>query len=132
MFQLTLVTPDHTIVKMAELAEITLPAFSGELNILPGHTPLMTTLSTGRLSYRLQSGEVNEFVLAWGYCQVTDDEVLVLAENLHAKSDIDKTKVLNQIKQWDDRLQSEALDDETYNKFLKETAHLRAQSDFSN
>lgn len=132
MFQLTLVTPDHTVVKKAELVEITLPAFNGELNILPGHTPLMTTLTTGRISYRLQSGEANEFVVAWGYCQVTDDEVLVLAENLLAKNQIDKVAVLNKLKNWDDRLQSEVLDDENYKKFLNETSHLRSQLEFSN
>lgn len=132
MFHLTLVTPDQTIVKKAELAEITLPAFSGELNILPGHTPLMTTLTTGRISFRLQSGEFGEYLLAWGYCQVTDDEVLVLAENLLAKHEVDKTSVLNKIKNWDDRLQSEVLDDESYKNFLTETAHLRSQLEFSN
>ena len=130
MFQLTLVTPEKTIAKALELAEITLPAHSGELNILPGHTPLMTTLTAGRIAYRLNNGETHEFVLAWGYCQVTDGQVLVLAENVKSAHELDRQEILSQIKTWDDRLQKESMDDEQYQSYLKAMVELRSQADF--
>lgn len=130
MFKLTLVTPDKTVLKDAELAEVTLPAHSGELNILPGHAALMTVLNAGRLHYKLTNGESAEFVLAWGYCQVNESGVLVLAESLKTKDELDRAKVATSLKDWDDKLSQESMDDEQYQKLTKAVQELRAQQAF--
>jgi F-type H+-transporting ATPase subunit epsilon len=130
VFRLTLVTPEKTIVKDAELAEITLPAHSGELNILPGHAELMTVLKAGRLNYRLQSGETADYVIAWGYCQVTDHSVLVLAESLKAKSELNITEIQSSLKLADKKLNEEMLNDEEYEKLIKQIEELRSQEFF--
>ena len=49
MFSLTLVTPEKKLLTDVEIEEIIVPAFRGELNILPGHAPLMSTLGIGLL-----------------------------------------------------------------------------------
>jgi len=67
MFKLNLVTPDKKIVTDQELDEVTLPAYAGELNILPGHAPLMTTLTAGALKYKLKGQESEELAVSWGY-----------------------------------------------------------------
>ena len=54
MFKLTIVTPEKRILVGQEVEEVTVPAFKGELNILPGHAPLMTTLETGVMKWKLK------------------------------------------------------------------------------
>lgn len=130
MFKLTLVTPEKTILKEAELAEVTLPAHSGELNILPGHASLMTVLKSGRLTYKLTNGDSADFVIAWGYCQVSDENVLVLAEHLKARNDLDISQITNSLKQMDQTMNEETLDDQQYSDLIKKIEELRSQDFF--
>ena len=91
MFQLTLVTPQKKIVEGAELKEVFVPAFRGELEILPGHAPLVTTLSAGVLKYKLANAtELKVLAISWGYCEVTAaGEVTILAETAETPEEID-------------------------------------------
>ena len=94
MFQLTLVTPEKKLVAGEEIEEVFVPAYRGELNILPGHAPLMTTLSTGVLRYRLK-GEttLHAVAISWGYAQVSPEGVNILAETAERSEEIDVKRV---------------------------------------
>ncbi|HVK60195.1 MAG TPA: ATP synthase F1 subunit epsilon [Bdellovibrionales bacterium] len=94
MFTLTLVTPEKKIVAGSEIEEVFVPAHRGELNILPGHAPLMTTLETGVLKYRLKGESTLHYVaISWGYAQVNPTGVNVLAETAERAEDIDLKRV---------------------------------------
>lgn len=84
---LELVTP-YKRVLTAEVDEVTLPGSMGELGILPGHTPLLTTLKIGELSYR-DGGETYHVAVNWGYLEVEDDKVNVLVETAEPADQID-------------------------------------------
>ena len=61
---LELVTPDRAIVREA-VDEVQIPGAQGYLGVLPGHTPLLTTLQVGELWFR--QGEEKFFVsVAYG------------------------------------------------------------------
>ncbi len=94
MFNLTLVTPQKKIVEGAPLQEVYVPAFRGELEILPGHAPLITTLSPGVLKYKLDgTSELRGMAISWGYCEVTaTGEVNILAETAEAPEEIDLSR----------------------------------------
>ncbi len=48
--QLDVITPERRL--LSEQADsVTVPGLGGELGILPGHTPLISALQTGVLSY---------------------------------------------------------------------------------
>ena len=51
--QLNIVTPTKKLLTDAACDEVIVPAFRGELGILPGHAPLISTLDTGVLKYKL-------------------------------------------------------------------------------
>ena len=87
--KLTLVTPGKRIVLGEEVSEITLPAFMGELNILPGHQPLITTLTPGVIRYKLKDGIEVAASISWGYCNISPEGVNVLAETVESANDID-------------------------------------------
>lgn len=93
--KLTLVTPEKKLLAEAEVEEIFVPGYRGELNILPGHAPLMTTLSTGIVKYRLKStSELKSVIVSWGYCEVNPQGVVVLAETAERPEDIDEERAL--------------------------------------
>ena len=93
MFTLNLVTPEKKLVTDLEIEEVIVPGFKGQLDILPGHAPLMTTLSTGVLKYRAKgSSSFETVVVSWGYCEVHPDGVIVLAEIAESLEQIDRAR----------------------------------------
>lgn len=127
MFKLDLVTPEQKLVLGQELQEIILPACRGELNILPGHAPLMTTLSPGLLTYKLKSGETRSFAISWGYCQVSFSGVTVLAEEAISKEQVDVKKAQDELKVLESRLGVESLVDQDWEKIQREIGRLQAE-----
>jgi F-type H+-transporting ATPase subunit epsilon len=93
MFVLNLVTPEKKLVTNTEIEEVIVPAFKGQLDILPGHAPLMTTLGTGVLKYRVKGSSNFETVMvSWGYCQVNPEGVIILAETAELAVEIDRVR----------------------------------------
>lgn len=117
---LTLTTPEKKLLTDVEVEEVFVPGYRGELNILPGHAPLMTTLSTGLLRYRLKgSTEIKTVVVSWGYCEVNPNGVLVLAETAERAEDIDQERALAAWKLASERLDSGELDPENIEKYRR-------------
>ena len=84
---LTVVSRDRKVLE-AEADEVVLPATDGEIGILPGHTPLLTTLKIGEMRYRSGSS-VSRLVLLWGLAEVLPDRVTVLADTAVLANEID-------------------------------------------
>ena len=84
---LTVVTRERKIID-TEADEVVLPATDGEIGVLPGHTPLLTTLRIGEMRYR-NGGRVERMVLSWGFAEVLPDRVIVLAERGVLPSEVD-------------------------------------------
>ena len=105
MFTLTLVTPDRRLVAGAEIEEVFVPGDRGELNILPGHAPLMTTLRPGIVRYRLK-GEttLHRVAVSSGYAQVNSRGVNVLAETAERAEDLDQTRIDSALAEAESRL----------------------------
>lgn len=118
--KLTLVTPEKKLLAETEVEEIFVPGFRGELNILPGHAPLMTTLSTGVVKYRLKgSTDLKSVIVSWGYCEVNPQGVVVLAETAERPEDIDEERALAAWKLAAERLASPELDEEERAKLMR-------------
>jgi F-type H+-transporting ATPase subunit epsilon len=118
MFTLTVVTPEKKIFTSQEIEEVFVPAFRGELNILPGHAPLMTTLTPGILKYRL-AGEAayHHAAISWGYCQVNPQGVNILAETAERPEDLDVERIEEAIKNAEAQVQSSAIEPELIQKY---------------
>jgi F-type H+-transporting ATPase subunit epsilon len=119
MFTLTLVTPEKKLVTDQEIEEVFVPAFRGELNILPGHAPLMTTLSTGVLKYRLKGeSTLHPVAVSWGYCQVNPLGVNVLAETAERPEELDTFRIHKSMQMAEEKLAGE-LDPELFEKYYR-------------
>lgn len=90
MIQLDVVTPERRV--LAESVEmVTVPGFGGELGILPGHTPLISRLQTGVLSY-VKDGHTQQLHVSGGFVEVSDDRVSVLADVAERPEEIDAAR----------------------------------------
>lgn len=84
---LEVVTPDRPLA-VEQVDEVVVPAADGHLGVLPGHTPLLATLSIGEMWYR-KGGERFFLSLAGGFVEVLSDKVTVLAQIAERAEDID-------------------------------------------
>jgi F-type H+-transporting ATPase subunit epsilon len=130
MFTLTVVTPTKRLLVDLEVEELFVPAAKGELNILPGHSPLITTLSTGILRYRLKGeSEAKPLVVSWGYCEVHPEGVNVLAETAETPEELDKERIHIALKSAEERLGSGELDEDGVAKYLRKTERARVRAE---
>ncbi len=99
--QLEVVTPERRV--LAESVDmVTVPGLGGELGILPGHTPLISQLQTGVLTYA-QDGKNSQLHVSGGFVEVRDDHVAVLADVAERPEEIDAARA----KQSRDRLEKQ-------------------------
>jgi F-type H+-transporting ATPase subunit epsilon len=84
---LEIVTPDRALIR-EEVDEMQLPGSEGYLGVLPGHTPLLTTLKVGELWYRV-GAEKHYLAIAGGFVEILPDRVTVLADLAERAQDID-------------------------------------------
>jgi F-type H+-transporting ATPase subunit epsilon len=76
--QLDVITPERRVLS-EEVDSATVPGAGGELGILPGHTPLISQLGTGVLSYT-QGATTARLLVSGGFVEVNSDRVSVLAD----------------------------------------------------
>lgn len=84
---LEIVTPDRALVH-EEVDEVQLPGTEGYLGILPGHTPLLTSLRVGQAWYR-KGTEKTYLSIAFGFAEILPDRVRLLAQIAEKADEID-------------------------------------------
>lgn len=126
MFKLNVLTPERKAVFDQEITEVTVPAYSGEMTILPGHAPLVTTLGTGVLKYKLK-GQDRTFkaILSWGYCEVAPSTVNVLAEFMQLPEEVVVDAAQTELHAAEKKLATESLSDIDFNVTMNEAAKAR-------
>ena len=88
--QLEVVTPERRVLS-EPVDMVTVPGLGGELGILPGHTPLISQLQTGVLSYQ-KGGTTFQLHVSGGFVEIRDDQVSVLAEVAERPEEIDAAR----------------------------------------
>ena len=75
---LEVVTPEGLLLR-EEVDDVVAPGELGYFGVRPGHTPFLTTLGAGEITYRV--GQARERLTCfWGFCEVLPDRVSILAE----------------------------------------------------
>jgi len=72
-----------------DVSEVSLPGAMGLFVVLPGHAPLLSTLEVGVLVAKFVDGEEHSFAVNGGFCEVLNDQVLVLAQTVEMDAEID-------------------------------------------
>lgn len=74
-----LVSPEEEVFS-GEASSLVVPAWDGEVGILPGHAPLISLLGHGELAIDLPGGGSRRYHVAAGVVKVESDEVTILTE----------------------------------------------------
>jgi F-type H+-transporting ATPase subunit epsilon len=111
---LEIVAPSRQVVRSERVDEVIAPGSEGEFGVLPGHTPFLTTLRVGMLSYR-EGTEWHHLAVDWGYAEVAPNRVIILAEGADRASEIDLAEE-RIAKEQAERVLSEKLEQKDYEK----------------
>jgi F-type H+-transporting ATPase subunit epsilon len=130
MLTLSLVTPAKKLLTDISIVEVFVPTENGELNILEGHTPLMAILDVGVLRYKTAgSSDLQQVAISWGYLEISNDSVTVLAETAETPEAIDVNRAEEAKKKAEKALLGADLEQHEFQKYqLKlERAIIRVQ-----
>ena len=84
-----IVTPEKVIVS-DKYVSATIPAITGELTILPGHTPLVTPIKSGEIILRTETGPSTHLSISSGILEVRPDlSLAILANSAERAEDIE-------------------------------------------
>lgn len=84
-FNLKILTPTGSLYE-GETYRVVLPTTTGEISVLHGHTPLISTISVGELRIENKQGEVSKYLVQGGVLDVKDSkdakgsDVVILVE----------------------------------------------------
>ena len=124
---LEIVTPEARFHE-ENVESVVLPTTSGEINILPGHIPLVTEILAGEILV-LKSNTIGQaLAISKGFAQCVGDKISVLAENAIHIDGIDESVVEEAQKRAEDALATmEKMSDEEVAMLETQIAYSRAQ-----
>lgn len=77
-FALSLVTPEETAFT-GDAFSVTIPTTTGEITVLPGHIPLITTIAPGMMTVRMKEEE-RYFAVSRGVVEVSPTTIRILSD----------------------------------------------------
>ena len=87
-FNLNIYTPNGVVIKGLDCSSLKIPTVRGEINVLPGHTHILTEVDTGVLTATTTSGD-RHFSMTSGLLKVLGDEITVLSTTSERAEDVD-------------------------------------------
>jgi F-type H+-transporting ATPase subunit epsilon len=100
--ELQIVTPDRLILK-EQVDEVEIPGTDGYFGVLPGHTPMLASLTVGELWYR-KGSEKTYLAIAFGFAEVLPDRVTILARVAERADEIDVDRASTSRQRAEERL----------------------------
>ena len=87
MLKLEIVTPERRVLDET-VESVTVPTASGEVGILTAHSPVVSALKPGILTYTVK-GTSERLVVTGGFVEVSGDQVSVLTDTAETAAEID-------------------------------------------
>ena len=88
--QVEVVTPER-IIYSGPVDMVTLPGGAGQMGILKGHAPLLSTLTVGEIVMH-EGAEQSFIAVSGGVVEVRPDKVTILADVAESAEDIDEDR----------------------------------------
>ncbi len=108
-FQVDVVSAEENIYS-GQASFVALPGESGELGILPGHTPLISRIRAGAVRIQNEGEEEQLVFVAGGILEVQPRAVTVLADTAIRGKDLDEAKALEAKRMAEEALAKKAAD----------------------
>ena len=110
-FNLEIVSPEKSFLKKDNVIEVVVPAFEGEMGILKDHISIISFLKPGIIKINSGNQESN-FYVDDGIVEFKDNSLSILTSNIFDIKHSDKTKIQEMIKEAENDLKDEKLDDQ--------------------
>mgnify|MGYP001373658886 CR=1 FL=1 len=111
LFNLEIVSPEKSFLKKDNVTEVVIPAFEGEMGILKDHISIISFLKPGIIKIR-SGNEENSFYVDDGIVEFKDNTLSILTSNIFDIKNYDKSKVQLMLKEAENDLSDEKLDDQ--------------------
>ena len=90
------VTPESTVLE-ADTDFVALPAYDGELGVLPGRAPLVARLGPGELRLKAQGEAPKRFFVDGGFAQILSGVVTVLTPRAEPIAQLDLDALIREL-----------------------------------
>ena len=110
-FNLEIVSPEKSFLKKDNVTEVVVPAFEGEMGILKDHISIISFLKPGIIKISSENEE-NNFYVDDGIVEFKDNTLSILTSNIFDIKNSDKSKIQEMIKEAENDLSSDKLDDQ--------------------
>ena len=124
MIQLDIVTPTQKLVS-AQCETVNLPGFKGELGILPEHTHLVTTVTTGVVKF-VENQKPRTVAVRGGFAKVAKDQILLLVDQGLSGDGIDHATLSQESAELDRKLVSPDVGPDEREKLFDQRTWLNA------
>ena len=118
-----LVSPERLLMS-DDVDAVEIPGTEGDMGILPGHAPVLSTLRPGVVTVT-RGGKAERIFVRGGFAEVNPQGLTVLAEVAIPIAELDATKIAQQIKNAEDDV-NDAKTDETRRRAQESLDHLKA------
>ena len=119
-----LVSPER-LVFSGEVAEVDIPGTEGDMGILPGHAPVLSTLRPGVVIVTREGGQKERIFVRGGFAEVNPQGLTVLAEVAVPVAELNADILAQQVKDAQEDV-TDAQDDETRRRAQENLDHLIA------
>jgi len=109
---LEIVTPYKKVLSIY-VDEVRMPGTEGELGILYDHAPLLTSLHTGEVGYKIGNKE-EILCVSWGFAEVLGDRVTILVETAEIAHEIDIARAKRDQEQAEAKLKGDLATEQEY------------------
>jgi F-type H+-transporting ATPase subunit epsilon len=117
------VSPESVLFS-GDVDQVDLPGSEGDLGILPGHAPLVTTLRPGIVTI-IREGAREPVVVIGGFAEVGPGGLTVLADRAVARADFDLESLAGDIKDAEEDV-ADCKDDTERDRLARHLDQLRA------
>ncbi len=83
-----IVTPERAVFS-EDAEEVVIPGMAGEIGVLPGHLPLLTSIGMGDLAVKYGGDKVRHFFIEGGFAEILPNKVSVLTKACDGIDEID-------------------------------------------
>jgi F-type H+-transporting ATPase subunit epsilon len=119
-----LVSPERLLFS-GDVAEVDIPGTEGDMGILPGHAPVLSTLRPGVVTVTKEGGAKERIFVRGGFAEVNPQGLTVLAEVAVPVAELNAERLAQEVKDAQEDV-SDAQDDEARRRAQENLDHLQA------
>ena len=116
-FNLSILAPERKLLQNEAVESLIITTVEGEIEVLPGHADMISTLDTGRFVYRSSKGTKITGVISTGFLNIENGSVKVIAETIELAGEIDKNRAKQAQANAEKRLSEAGLDEHAFKKY---------------